>query len=222
MVRTINDQAAVIMSGNGFFSPLCPASLSSDASCANNAPHFDINGTTIIFGNNSVATFDASLPISGHNHPLITDNLYPAVVNLARTIHAAVRIDLGNPSPNNFFLNPSALNATIINTFPATPRLNSSASLLYDANAHPEHHGFQGMLPLTVEGPANIRAVYPCRLQQQKSPGQAFISVLVATLSMSASAWALFMFFASCWTKRGDETGGTITSWTTSTTRIPK
>ena len=140
------------------------------------------------------------------------DDMYPAASNLARTIHAAVRIDLGNPSPNNFILNPFALDATITSTFPATPRLNSSASLLYDANTHPELYGLQGMLPLAVEGPASIRVVYPCRLQQKKSAGQAFISVLVATLSMSASGWALLMFVASYWTKSGDEAGGLITS----------
>jgi hypothetical protein len=67
------------------------------------------------------------------------------------------------------------------------------------------------MLPLNVEGPARIQVLFPCRFLQKKDPGQAFISVLVATLSMFSGGWALFTLIATSWTKRGDETGGTMT-----------
>jgi hypothetical protein len=152
-----------------------------------------------VFSNADHITFDGFLPISDTNQPLIPSNsdLYRPVINLAQTILAAVRIDLGNPSPNNFILHPSTLNATLFSTFPASNLLNASASVLYQANVRPDLYGIQGSLPLTLEGPANIQVVYSCQFQQRKAPGSAFISVLVATLSMFSTGWGLCMFLAA-------------------------
>lgn len=133
--------------------------------------------------------------------PLIQpqDDIYPPISNLVQALLAVLRIDLGNASPNNFFLNQSALDTTLFSTFPANKSLNLDTlpSLFYDANVNPDRHGLQGMLPLTMEGPANIKVLYLCQLQRLKAPGPLIISVLVATLSMSMSGWAFFIFVAS-------------------------
>jgi hypothetical protein len=198
----------VIISGNGFFSP-CPASLGTDAPCANNPPLININGTTIVYSNADHRTFNSSRPISGTNQPLITprDDLYRPTANIAQTILAAVRIDLGNPSRNNFFLNRSVLNTTLFGTFPANKllNLNVSSSILYDANVN------SGMLPLAVGGPAHIQVLYLCQLQQLKSYGSLVISVLVATLSMFSAGWAFFMLVAGFFAERANKAGALIT-----------
>ena len=190
----------IIISGNGFIST-CPASLGRNASCAINPPHFFINSTTIVFGDSHYSTFDSSQSASPNNTPLIQpqDAIYPPLYNLVQTLLAALRIDLGNASPNNFFLNQSALHTTLYDTFPANKSLNLDAlpSLLYDANVNPQQYGLHDLYPLTMEGPASIQVLYLCQLQQLKAPGALVISVLVATLSMSMSGWALFIFIAS-------------------------
>jgi hypothetical protein len=206
ILRANNQQYPIIISGNGFHPP-CPASLGNDALCANTPPRFDINSTTIVYANASYAAYDGLDPISNTNQPLITydSDLYRPVVNFAQTIIAAVRIDLGNPSPNNFFLNPSVLNVSLNSTFPANGLVNLSTSKLYEANARPNTTENQGTLPLTVEGPANIQIVYTCRFQQGKAPGSAFVSVLVATLSMFTTGWSLFMLLMAHLAGRGGQ-----------------
>jgi hypothetical protein len=185
----------VIISGNGFF-PLCPASLGTDATCANKPLPVSISNVTVMYANGNHSTYDTSLPISDTNRPGVIYDIYPPLTNFAQTIVAAVRIDLGNPSPNNFMLNPSVLNATIVDIFPANNLTTASASSLYEANANPDRRT-QGMLPLTVAGPADIQVLYTCQFRQRKSLAQVFISVLVATLSMFSAGWAVFTFFAS-------------------------
>ena len=66
-----------------------------------------------------------------------------------------------------------------------------------NANVNPNRYGLQGMLLLTMQGPENIQVLYLCQLQRLKAPGPLITSVLVATLSMFMSGWALFIFIAS-------------------------
>jgi hypothetical protein len=197
-----------IISGRIFSTP-CPASSGVAAPCANDPHPIKIDRVTTVFPNGSFNAFDAYLPPSNTNKPLIELDWLPRIANLIQVIVASIRIDLGNPSPNNFILHPSALSRTLSNTFPAVGLTNSTDSLLYQANVHPEIYGIQGMLPLTLAGPARIQVVFLCRFQQWKAFGALFISVLVATLSMFASGWALFMLLASSWVKRGSEAGKT-------------
>jgi hypothetical protein len=197
-----------ILSGRIFSTP-CPASLGVTAPCANDPHPINIDRVTSVFRNGSFNAFDAFLPPSNTNKPLIKLDWFPRIANLIQVIVASIRIDLGNPSPNNFILHPSALNRTLSSTFPAVKLTNSTDSLLYQANVHPEIYGMQGMLPLTLAGQARIQVVFPCRFQRRKAFGALFISVLVATLSMFASGWALFMFLASYWVKHSSETGKT-------------
>jgi hypothetical protein len=198
--QVTNHTAPVLMSGNGFF-PLCPASLGIGALCANRPPSINIGRVTIVYSDGAT-TFVTSPPVSGTSKLLIPEDMYGPVANTVQTILAAARIDLGNPSPNNFLLNPSVLSETIFRTFPATDHLDISASVFYQTVDSYQH---QGILPLTVEGPASMRVVYACRLQRMKAPGPVFVSTLVATLSMFSSGWALFTLFAGYWSKRGSE-----------------
>jgi len=204
MILATNQHGAIIVSGQGFYPP-CPASLGIDASCANNPPPVNINLTTIVSPKGDFWVFNSSLPISENNRPIITMETFSSVSNLIQTILASVKIDLGNPSRNNFLLNPSVLNRTLVSQFRATGLLNASESELYKANVQPELYQIQDEFPLNVEGSAKIQVVYSCRLQQKRSAGKAAISVLVATLSMFSSGWALFTLTATYWTKRGND-----------------
>ena len=121
---------------------------------------------------------------------------YPAIYNLLQTIHASVRIDLGNPSQNNFFLNSSMVNDTLFNTINSTNSTNPTNSILYYSFTN-QSDIEKRIATLTPEGPATIQVLYQCRLQQAKPIGSAIISVLVATLSMFSTAWAIFMFTSS-------------------------
>ncbi|KAF8916363.1 hypothetical protein CPB85DRAFT_1250803 [Mucidula mucida] len=60
------------------------------------------------------------------------------------------------------------------------------------------------ILPLNVSGPAVARVAYACRYQRRKAPGSLIVSVLVATLTMSSSIWAVFMLLTTAWVKRRD------------------
>jgi hypothetical protein len=197
-----------IISGRIFSTP-CPASLGVADPCAIKPHPIHIDRVTTVFPNGSFNSFDAYLPPSNTNKQLIKFEWTARISNLIQVIVASIRIDLGNPSPNNFFLHPSALNGALSSIFPPIGPTNSTDSLLYQANVHPEIYGIQGMIPLTLAGPAKIQVVFLCRFQQRKAFGSLFISVLVATLSMFASGWALFMLLAGIWVKRSSETGKT-------------
>ena len=121
---------------------------------------------------------------------------YPAIYNLLQTIHASVRIDLGNPSQNNFFLNLSMVEDTLFSTVNSTNSTNPTNSTLYFSVTN-QSDLEKRIATLTPGGPATIQVLYQCRLQQAKSIGSAIISVLVATLSMFSTAWAIFMFASS-------------------------
>jgi hypothetical protein len=79
------------------------------------------------------------------------------------------------------------------------------ANLVGDA-VNPDFN-ITGLLPLTVEGPAQLDVVYLCRFERPLAPGQAFIAVLVATLSMFSTGWALFLGLATNFVKRRDSGG---------------
>ena len=140
---------------------------------------------------------------------VLDDNVKLPISNLLQTVYAIIRVELGNPSPNNFILHPNVTDSTIVSKFPATP-LNQGGdalvSQLYQewTNPDPETKKY---LPVTVSGPANIQVVYPCRFQQRKTTGQLFISVLVATLATFSTGWAVFMSLAVYFVKRKGPSG---------------
>ncbi|KAF8968029.1 hypothetical protein BDZ97DRAFT_1655514 [Flammula alnicola] len=184
----------------------CPMSLGPAAACAITAPKFAIRYAAAVYANASILQYDNNYAIDPVQNPWVLDaDTEQPIVNLLQTIYASIRVDLGNPSLNNFILHPLFLNSTIIPVFPATRwnQDNSSRNAtLYDGFAHLEPD-----LSVNVSGPAHIQVVYPCRFQQRKSLGSLVISVLVATLSMFSSGWALFILIATALAKRADPLG---------------
>lgn len=189
----------------------CPMSFGLNASCAINPPQFNISLASIVFPNSTIRNYNSVAPVNPVWNPWVLDNdTELAVYNILQTVYAAVRIDLGNPSFNNFILNPAAVNNTIYPTFPITPANGEaySNSSLYSTLSLP----LPGQNLPTLSGPATIQVVYPCQFQQLKAPGALIISVLVATLSMFSTGWAVYMLLAKNIAKRHNPTGSFILS----------
>jgi hypothetical protein len=190
-----------------------------NASCAINPPQFNIISAAIVFPNSTFDDYDNNLPIDPVSNPWVLDNdTELPVYNILQTVYAAVRIDLGNPSLNNFILNPAAINNTIYPTFPITPsngEIDSESILYLTLNTpFPGLPPGQNLLPKSLFswGPATIQVVYPCQIQIRKDAGALFISVLVATLSMFSSGWASYMLLAAVIAKQQNPTGSFILS----------
>ncbi|KAJ7182499.1 hypothetical protein C8R43DRAFT_6256 [Mycena crocata] len=185
--------------------PWCPASMGRDAACAQQIPPLKISGMFTYAPGPIIKGFADSKPITDDNQPLLTNDTTGIISNLVQSTYALVRLDLGNPSPNNFLLNTSVLPDAILATFPQTfPTLPEPAlfPLLSTGVGDGWLYNITGALPLAFAGPAVLDGVYLCRFQEPKSPGSAFIAVLVATLSMFSSGWALFMTLSATIVKR--------------------
>ncbi|KAJ7654559.1 hypothetical protein DFH06DRAFT_1092796 [Mycena polygramma] len=190
--------------------PWCPPAFGRDAPCALQVPPVNITSIFEYIPSKGSRQFDSTEPLSDSNQPLVTNDTSAIISNLVQSAYAAVRFDLGNPSPNNFLLNTSMIPEIINASFPQTFPGLANESLLYTVlvggtNAVSQEaasHNIQGLLPLTLPGPAVIDGVYLCRFKRTKSPGSAFLSVLVGTLSMFSSAWAIFLGVAAGLVKR--------------------
>ncbi|KAJ7466351.1 hypothetical protein FB451DRAFT_1485153, partial [Mycena latifolia] len=188
--------------------PWCPASLGPEAPCALQNP--SVNVTSLFLFNPGaprpgIYSYSAADPVSMWNEPLMDKKHGSA--------YTTVRLDLGNRAPNNFLLNTSLIPAAIESSFPQTLARLPIQSILYAmlvgdpsyAEDEPPsavaEYNLTGLLPLTLPGPAVVDGDL-CRFQRAKSPGSAVIAVLVATLSMFSSGWALFLGFAPGMVKR--------------------
>ena len=194
----ISDQLGhypVMLSAEISYTP-CPALLGTNPPCASNPPPVNITSSLVVVHNGT-----SSYPISSNNaFALHINDLYSPIANIVQIIHAAVLIDLGNPHKNNFLLNPSMLDKTLYSEFPAILKPHKpTVSMLYQT--------VFATAPLKVEGPAKLEARYLCHLQQMRAPAQAFIAVLVATLSMFVSGWGFFTLLATYWAKRSNDSG---------------
>ena len=208
-----NQTSAISLSAQVNFN-YCPMSFGLNASCAINPPQFNIFLAATVFPNSTIHYYDSRGHVDPVWNPWVLDNdTELAVYNILQTVYAAIRIDLGNPSLNNFILYPAALNNTIYSTFPITPANGEaySNSTLYSTLSSP-YPFLQQYLPVTLSGPATIQVVYPCQFQQLKAPGALVISVLVATLSMFSTGWAVYILLATTIAKRHNPTGSFILS----------
>ncbi|KIM40014.1 hypothetical protein M413DRAFT_190109 [Hebeloma cylindrosporum] len=203
-----NFTTATIISLRSDFA-FCPMSIGLAALCSISRPEVVMTYVSAVYNNATIRLFDNSYPIDPVDNPYVLDaDLERPFYNLLQAVYAAIRVDLGNPSLNNFILNPSALKGIIYENFPATTYNQNSvstSSTLYSRwnNPTPE---LQKYLPVTLSGPAQVQVVYPCRFQQHKPIGSLIVSVLVATLSMFSSAWAVFILVATAFAKRTDPT----------------
>ncbi|KAJ7135816.1 hypothetical protein C8R44DRAFT_976599 [Mycena epipterygia] len=208
LAQATNGTSPVIISLQIDF-PFCPAALGRIAACAVNIPQFNISNAFVSYSN---LTFQQDFT----GQPL-TDYAHDAFANIIQTMYAAIRIDLGNPSPNNFLLNTTVIPDTIFATFPAiagAPDVYSTSDEYANLIGTSVNTDFNitGLLPLTVAGPATMEVVYLCRFQQRKAPAQAFIAILVATLSMFSSGWAIFLVLATKVVKRRDSGANSCSS----------
>lgn len=187
----------------------CPLSLGLAADCAINPPKFAVTSAAVVYANASVLNYDSSANVSDTNPWVLDDDTEVPIHNIIESVYAAIRIDLGNPSLNNFILNRAFLNRTIYSAFPAT-KYNSNAasrnSTMYATWNNPDTLTLP-FLPITVEGPAQIQLVYACRFQRRKYLGPLIVSVMVATLSMFSSGWAFYILIATELAKRQDTSG---------------
>ena len=208
-----NQTSAISLSAHVDFN-YCPMSFGLNASCAINPPQFNIFLAATVLPNSTIHYYDSRVALDPVWNPWVLDNdTQLPFYNILQTVYAAVRIDLGNPSLNNFILHPAAMNNTIYPTFPITPGNGEafSNSTVYSTLSSP-FPWLQQNLPLTLPGPATIQVVYPCQFQQLKAPGALVISVLVATLSMFSTGWAVYMLLATAIAKRHNPTGSFISS----------
>ncbi|KAG8862974.1 hypothetical protein FRB96_000394 [Tulasnella sp. 330] len=176
-----------------------------DPSCSAIPPDLPIDEPALVFAN-------AQVSYQGSTPPGLLTNYSAAISNTMQIMLAAVRLDIGNIFPNNFLVYPDAINATIA---PELPVPGASASLdtssgLYGIGISKQLHDdrITGtsdnvlFMPMNASQPSVIDIQYLCHFPQEKSPGQAFVSVLVATLSMFSSGWAAFLLVATYFAKR--------------------
>jgi len=190
--------------------PWCPASLGRDAPCAHQLPPLNITSQFEYTSPQDLQQYFANQPLSPSNQPLVTNDTSGIISNLVQTAYAAVRLDLGNPSPNNFLLNTSMIPQAILSTFPQTFPNLANESLLYSILVNDGYYALHGgasynttgLLPLTLPGPAVLQGVYLCRFQRARPLGSAVIGVLVGTLTMFSSGWAVFLVLAASLVKK--------------------
>lgn len=148
-----------------------------------------------------------------YDYPDADHVYFPAVTNVMELITSVIRLDFGLVLPNNPYLSTDVLNATLQNPFPASsPRFQAwpdiVSGLLEDDPT--ENHGFNSFLLLNS---TYLDVDYTCRFRQplpwgmstsssfanavfsSKLIAQAAVNVMVATLSLFTSGWALAMSF---------------------------
>ena len=130
-----------------------------NATCAISPPQFNIVAAATLFPNSTIVRYDSSLPIDPVLNPWVLDNnTESATYNILQLVYGVVRIDLGNPSLNNFIFHPAALDNTIYSTFPITPangEASSNSNLSLTLNTL--FSELQQYLPVTLPGPATPR-----------------------------------------------------------------
>ncbi|KAG9016973.1 hypothetical protein FRB93_009503 [Tulasnella sp. JGI-2019a] len=115
-----------------------------------------------------------------------------AAENALQVMLAAIRLDIGNTFPNNFMVNPDVINKTLSSTFTGQAPANFTVySELFQ--------NLKYLVPLEIVSsqPAVIVTQYLCHVPRAKSVGQIIISVMVATLSMFSSGWAVFIMMSA-------------------------
>ncbi|KIM40015.1 hypothetical protein M413DRAFT_190122 [Hebeloma cylindrosporum] len=210
-LESSNYTTPMTISAQANFDP-CPMSLGVRAPCALATPNITIIYAAVVYANSTILMYDGHLPINATANPwVLDDDTEQPLHNLLQAVDACIGVELGNPRPNNFILNPSFLNNSIVRKFPTTPW---NADIDYE-NYSGLYYGWsepdpilKSYLPVNTSGPANIQAIYPCQFQRRKSAGPLFVSVLVATLGMFSTGWALFILIASVLAKRTDPAGG--------------
>lgn len=178
----------------------CPASVGVQANgitlpCYNEPPQFNLTAANVIAANFELSQ-DTSFPPTTDTPFVLDDRFRPPITNILHLALAAIRIDLGNPSPNNFLTHPEVLNQTLIAVFPAVSGIPSLGSRLYARALLISSGSESDFDPFRVPGPSTVQAVYVCRFLKRKSTGNLVVTVFVTTAGMFTSAWAFFILVA--------------------------
>ena len=157
----------------------CPMSVGGAVPCSLAAPNLTIASASVVYPNSAIRGYDGDFPINATTNPWVLDDILEQPLhNLLQAVDACIGVELGNPRPNNFILNPSFLNNTITSKFPTTRWNadidNENYSELYYGWAQPDAE-LKSYLPVNISGPANIQALYACQFQKLKSLGPLFV-----------------------------------------------
>ncbi|TEB35850.1 hypothetical protein FA13DRAFT_1787323 [Coprinellus micaceus] len=194
---------AISLSANTAFCPLYVGRKNGTFTlCAVQAPPLNLTATCAVGENFDLMQDNSFGPSFGPPYEL-DDTLRPPISNILHLALAAMRVDLGNPSPNNILTHPDALNQTLTAVFPQTTSTVSMPSKLY-TYLHEQsllvssESGTSVFDPFRIPGPSVVQAVYVCKFLKRKDLGNLIVSVMVATLGMFTTAWTVFIFVA-CW-----------------------
>ncbi|KAG9027903.1 hypothetical protein FRB95_007065 [Tulasnella sp. JGI-2019a] len=215
MVLGLNNTTPVVISAESTLTP-CPRSLATtgakpgcDAASGYEPPQLNI--TDVTMGMSSYVLLSAATIAD-------TTMIYnSSVSNALQTLHAAIRLDLGNALPNNLLTNTNAVvsaNQTILPTYPlgvydANGKITVTQpdSVLYDAlmgtSREADGSKFFPALPLDGSQRSIILVPFLCHFREMKSTGEVFIEVLVATWGMFSVGWAVFIRVCSHLAKKG-------------------
>ncbi|KAG8997701.1 hypothetical protein FRB94_007497 [Tulasnella sp. JGI-2019a] len=148
------------------------------------------------------------LDVNGNYAVSGPSNYSLAINNAMQAMLAAVRMDLGNVLPNNILVNRSSelISRTIAPVFPVQGA-NDSISTLYRDLVAPSTSGDYSPIDPGSDGPATIALEYQCRVEQRKGPGSIVIAVVVATVTLFKTGWAVFLLLLTFWAKRAEPEG---------------
>lgn len=149
--------------------------------------------------------------------------LAPQIHNYMELIHSIALVDLGDFRLDNVLVNTSTVlagNNAFSQTFVRPGHGNwtqgvytrgaEQKSDLYHQFSQMFEHGRGGLTLPMVDidpGPPVLETLYLCREWVPKSVGSAFVSVLVATITMMTTAYTVLIFLGSLWVKRHDPEG---------------
>lgn len=155
----------------------CPAD-ESGANCTTVVPTTSSFDSSVTVYANSSFVFE-SANTSSTPDSILNPGIAPAMNNLLQVVAACARVDFGQNNTNNILLHPlTALSSGTLR------EVNPSEMLPIFASPEGSVVNGTAQLPVPWRGPTAFEVAFQCRIKTAKSPGEAFISVLVATLSM--------------------------------------
>ncbi|KAJ3503340.1 hypothetical protein NMY22_g18279 [Coprinellus aureogranulatus] len=187
---------------NKFCSPSVSIVTGTPLPCATDPPLLEFHGVVAVDSTLGLMQDGSgpSLPVDFTLPYVLDDTMRPPITNILQLMLAVIRIDLGNPSPNNFLTHPQVLNRTLDAVFPETPAAMKMESKLFtylreQALLQLEESGSAFNL-FHVPGPSVVQTVYVCKLLKRKGAGNLIVSVFVASAGMFMSGWAVFICVA--------------------------
>lgn len=121
-------------------------------------------------------------------------NYTPSVVTAFQVMLAAVRLDLGNVLPNNIIAHPI--------TAPSSAGITNGPSPIWSDFIAPSSDPDLPSVVLNGTRASGFAVQYQCHVQQRKSAGAIFVSVVVATVTLFNSGWGVALLLLAYMAKR--------------------